>query len=69
MNNTHQNQVLAYLKTGKTLTQAEAIIQFNCYRLSAVINCLRNTGYEILTHIERNLSGNGSHTRYELKTL
>ena len=31
--NNHQTQVLAHLKTGKTLTQAEAINLFNCYRL------------------------------------
>ena len=69
MNISHQAQVLAYLKNGKTITQAEAITYFNRYRLSAVINCLRNAGYEIVTHIERNRSSNGNHARYELKTF
>ena len=43
----HQTQVLNYLKSGKTLSQTEAITYFNCYRLSAVIKCLRNIGYDI----------------------
>ena len=42
----HQTQVLNYLKSGKTLSQTEAITYFNCYCLSAVIKCLRNIGYD-----------------------
>jgi hypothetical protein len=67
MNHTHQTFVLNHLQQGKTLTQAEAITSFNCYRLSAVIKCLRNAGYEILTHLERNSSDTGNYARYELQ--
>lgn len=69
MNNNHQTLVLSHLQSDKTLTQIQAIEYFNCYRLSAVINCLRNAGYNIVTHTERNTSGVGSHARYELKKL
>jgi biotin operon repressor len=48
-------QVLAHLKQGNTISQAEAINNFNCYRLSAVIKQLRNQGYEIMTRLEPNL--------------
>ena len=66
MNNTQLKQVLAHLKQGKTISQAEAIDLFNCYRQSAIIQRLRNAGYDIVTHNERNKSGIGRHARYEL---
>ena len=66
MKNTQLKQVLSYLKQGKTISQAEAIDMFNCYRLSAIIQRLRCAGYDIVTHYERNNSGIGRHARYEL---
>lgn len=65
----HQTQVLAHLKNGKTLSQAEAIHYFDCYRLSAVIQRLRIAGYNIITHGEPNLNGKGTHARYELNEV
>ncbi|POU19367.1 DNA-binding protein [Acinetobacter sp. ACNIH3] len=65
----HQTQVLNYLKSGKTLSQIEAIAYFNCYRLSAVIKCLRNIGYDIVTHRELNLNSKGTHARYVLREV
>lgn len=62
----HQHQVLAYLQQGKSLTQAQAIKLFNCYRLSAVVNRLRKLGYSVITHKEANTKNKGSHARYEL---
>lgn len=69
MNHTHQTQILAHLKQGRTISPVEAINLFNCYRLSAVINRLRNGGYDIATHNEPNLNGKGTHAHYELKEL
>ncbi len=66
MKNTQLKQILNLLKQGKTISQAEAIDMFNCYRLSAIIQRLRCAGYDIVTHRERNHSGIGSHARYEL---
>lgn len=66
---THQTQVLSHLKQGKTLSQAEAIYHFDCYRLSAVIQRLRLSGHDIVTHNEPNLNGKGNHARYELKEV
>ena len=65
----HQSQVLNHLKQGKTLSQAEAINHFNCYRLSAVIQRLRNVGHNIVTHQEPNLNNKGTHARYELNEV
>ncbi len=69
MSTNHQIQVLAHLKQGKTLSPVEAISLFNCYRLSAVIKRLRNSGYDIATHQESNLNNKGSHARYELNEV
>ena len=69
MSTNHQSQVLALLKQGKTLSQAEAIYHFDCYRLSAVIQRLRNSGHDIVTHQEPNLNNKGSHARYELNEV
>lgn len=69
MNSTQLKQVLTYLKQGKTISQAEAIDLFNCYRLSAIIQRLRNAGYDIVTYNERNSSGTGTHARYELNEV
>ena len=62
MSTNHQNQVLAHLQQGKTLSQAEAIYHFDCYRLSAVIQRLRIAGHHIhiITHGEPNLNGKGT---------
>ncbi|MBF7683783.1 DNA-binding protein [Acinetobacter sp. B5B] len=65
MSLTHQSQVLTHLKE-KTLSQAEAIYYYDCYRLSAVIERLRKQGYNIVTHAEPNLNSKGTHARYEL---
>ena len=69
MSTDHQTQVLAHLKNGKTLSQAEAIHHFDCYRLSAVINRLRIAGHDIVTHTEKNMLNSGKHARYELKEV
>ena len=61
------NQVLDHLKQGRTLTQADAIELFQCYRLSSIIHILRNQGYAIATYNERNTRRKGTHARYELK--
>ena len=66
MKNTQLKQVLAYLKQDKTISQAEAIDLFKCYRLSAIIQRLRNMGYPVITHREPNKISTGTHARYEL---
>ncbi|HCQ62548.1 MAG TPA: DNA-binding protein [Acinetobacter nosocomialis] len=65
----HQTVILDHLKQGKTLSQAEAIALYDCYRLSAVIDRLRKQGFDIVTHHEKNLNSKGTHARYELKEV
>lgn len=44
---TQNEQVLAYLKTGKTLTPLDALREFGCFRLSARIYELKDKGWPI----------------------
>jgi hypothetical protein len=44
-----EEQILAYLKSGKRLTQLDAYKKFNCWRLSARICDLRREGHPIET--------------------
>lgn len=44
-----KKQILAYLKTGKSLTQLEALYKFGCFRLASRINDIRNDGWGVLT--------------------
>ncbi len=69
MNSNQYQQILAHFKQGKTISQAESIELFNCYRLSAVIYRLRNAGHEIITLFEPNSTSHGTHARYEYKEV
>ena len=44
-----KKQILAYLRTGKSLTQMEALHRFGCMRLASRINDIRNEGWNVLT--------------------
>ncbi|MBF7694553.1 helix-turn-helix domain-containing protein [Acinetobacter rathckeae] len=61
-----QQQILAYLKTGESITVIEAGQKFNCHSLSGVISRLRKNGYDIVTNYESNIKNKGTHARYEL---
>ena len=65
---TQDQTVLNHLKSGKTITQAEAAKSYDYYRLSANIERLRKAGYNIVTHYEKNSQTTGRHARYELIT-
>ena len=46
---TQDQQILDYLKSGKTLTPLVALEKFGCFRLSARIFNLREEGHAIIT--------------------
>lgn len=70
MNKITQDQtILNHLKSGNTITQAEAAKSYDYYRLSANIERLRKQGHDIVTHHEKNSRTTGSHARYELKEV
>ena len=47
---TQNQQILDYLKSGKTLTPLVALKKFGCFRLSARIYNLREQGNAIITN-------------------
>lgn len=63
MDTSQLKTILAYLKSGNTITQLEATKKFNICRLSSIINILRNKGYGIETETVwgTNSYGNMSH--------
>lgn len=52
-----KKMILAYLKTGKSLTQMEALHRFGCFRLASRINDLRNDGWGVITEKIKLASG------------
>ena len=64
--NTQLEQILDHLKPGKSITPIKVLELYGCFRFSAVILKLRKSGYEIVTHHERNKSDIGRHAHYEL---
>ena len=52
--NSKTTKVLKHLINGGTINSIKAFNHFNTTRLSAVIKCLRNTGYVIETYYKPN---------------
>ena len=50
MPKSQRENILEYLEIGNKITPLEALYQFGCFRLSAVIFNLRQEGYNIITH-------------------
>lgn len=63
----HKRQILEYMMQNKSISQAEAVVHFDCYRLSARIAELRSMGVNITTHLEENRHRPGQHARYYLE--
>ena len=60
-----RDRILAHLKSGKPLTGLEALSRFNCYRLSARIGELRESGYRIeRTWVQK---GDKRYAKYQLR--
>jgi hypothetical protein len=48
-------EILAYLRTGKSISPLEALEKFGCFRLGGRIYDLKKEGYKIITNrVERN---------------
>lgn len=63
---TQKSQIRSWLLEGKSITPIEALNKFQCFRLAAVINRLRNEGMSIVT--EKYLTVSGKYVaKYYLK--
>lgn len=54
---TQCDEILQYLKRGKTLTVADALARFGCYALSQRVGELRRQGEDIVSEMIRLPSG------------
>jgi len=69
---TQEKLILARLQKGKSITQLQALIKFNCLRLSGRIHDLRRRGYNIETKmVEKNGKRYGEYfmPEYEKKSI
>ena len=57
-------EILEYLKTGKSITAAEAVRKFGCYRLAARISDLRQAGHEIISESVTQLNRYGEKVQF-----
>lgn len=64
---TQKQIVLAYLLSGKSITQRKAIVNWSIIRLSQIIFNLKKDGYEITTERVINEIYKGSYIKYRLK--
>lgn len=62
-----RSRVYRHLEMYGSITQAEAIDKYQCYRLSSRIKEMRDDGANIVTIMEDNASGRGQHARYFLR--
>lgn len=60
-------KILAYLQSGKELTNAGAAVMWDCYRLSGRIKELRDRGFNIERKDVPNKNGVGTHGVYYMK--
>ena len=61
---TQNDEILAHLQSGKSITELEAIELFHCMRLSARIYDLRARGNDIRTTMETHKIGKRRAKRY-----
>lgn len=63
---TQQNEVLKYLKQGNSITNKDAVMLFDAYRLGDIIHRLRNKGHNIDTRLVQNRHNHQKHAVYTL---
>lgn len=62
-------KILAYMKEHWSISQAEAISAFNCFRLAARIKDLESRGYVIRHDLIKDRNAEGRPVRYTRYTL
>jgi hypothetical protein len=64
------DEILAYLKSGKSITGLSAYQRFRCMRLAARIMDIRERGFMVLTTMKKRRNKHtGRNTRYAEYTL
>jgi hypothetical protein len=63
---TQKQEILNDLKNGISITPIDALREYGCFRLSAVIFNLKQEGHDIRTTMVEQTSGNGKYASYKL---
>lgn len=64
---TKRNQILAHLKSGRSITGLEALKLYGSFRLAAVIHSLRQDGYNITKeNVKVGRSSGAPYARYHM---
>lgn len=66
---TQQEMVLKHLKEQRTITPLEALREYGCYRLAAVVFNLKRKGHEIVSTTEESIGRFGNKVRFAKYTL
>lgn len=61
---THSDKILRHMQTHGSITAAEAIERFGCYRLGARIYDLRQRGHKIVSIVENGKNRDGDPVHY-----
>jgi|GEM_PF-1954231 len=59
-------QILDYMLSGRSISHFDAEEKFNCSRIAARINDLRNDGYDVRTETVKNKASGKRFARYYL---
>lgn len=66
---TQKEMIIMHLKQCHKITPMVALEEYGIYRLSAIINILRNEGYNISTTLVPHINRFGKMNKYALYTL
>lgn len=62
------NQILAWLKSGHSLTALDALNRFKCFRLASRISDLKRRGYNIVKKMVKNEENGKHYAQYTIDT-
>jgi hypothetical protein len=63
---TQETQILNHLKTGGKLTPIDALNNFGCFRLAAVVHSLKKKGHDIHSAKISNPSNGKTYAQYSM---
>ena len=66
MKNSQSLRILAFLKSGKSITPIQALNRFGCFRLAARIHNLKSMGYRITSTTKTNPKTKKKYASYSI---
>jgi hypothetical protein len=60
--------VLKHLRVGKSLTPIDALVEYGCFRLAAIVHILKRDGWNIETFIVKDKINKKRYAKYVMQT-